>query len=532
MEWIADLADVLPAPDGLEVASRFAKRMPPGYFERTSLSDAAFDAEMVEALEKQPEAGRRAVSLHRDFIDEDLLGIDTSPSGGHYLLAVRPEETAAPGSFRLRCYGTADIDLSDLVPVLESFGLVVAEAMPTVFGADAPNGNAIYLNNIGLRIRIKHQAGLRFDPATDGERLVAALGAVAARNSEVDSLNRLVLGAGLQWPQVMVMRAYRRYCHQGGTQLTDTQLDDPLIEFPAVTRGLLHVFETRFDPTITSKDNVRAQARSQLAAELALVPDFRSHQVLRGYLGLIDATVRTNYYLPEITEPPISTLTLKFDSTVVPDLPMPRPAFESFVHSPRLEGIHLRSGRIARGGIRWSTRPVDFRTEVLGLVGAQTKKNAIIVPTGSKGGFVVRGADARPEEVAAAYQVFVRSLLEVTDNLIEGRVITPERVVAYDGPDPYLVVAADRGTATFSDLANAISIDRRFWLGDAFASGARTDLITRPWPSQPGGRGRSSVGTSGNWISMFKKNPSGWLVSVICRVMCLAMECSRARPLS
>ena len=195
-------------------------------------------------------------------------------------------------------------------------------------------------------------------------------------------------------------------------------------------------------------------------------------QVLRDYLGLIDATVRTSYFLRTASGPPGPTLTVKLDSRAVPDLPDPRPEVEAFVHGVGVEGIHLRFGRIARGGIRWSDRPDDFRTEILGLAEAQVKKNAIIVPTGAKGGFVCRQAGTpTPADVRAAYESFIGSLLDITDNLVDDQVVHPPGVIALDGDDPYLVVAADRGTASFSDLANSLAADHGFWLGDAFASG-------------------------------------------------------------
>ena len=218
--------------------------------------------------------------------------------------------------------------------------------------------------------------------------------------------------------------------------------------------------------------------RARCTAELELVPALQQDQVLRGYLRLVDATLRTNYFQVDTEGRRRPVLTLKLDSAAVPDLPAPRPRVEAFVHGPKVEGIHLRAGLIARGGLRWSERPHDFRTEVLDLAFAQVKKNAIIVPTGAKGGFVCRrpGLPAEvveytPEDVQAAYEAFIRALLDVTDNLVAGEVVHPRRVVTWDGPDPYLVVAADRGTATFSDLANAVADEYQFWLGDAFASG-------------------------------------------------------------
>ncbi len=250
-----------------------------------------------------------------------------------------------------------------------------------------------------------------------------------------------------------------------------------------MARSLIGYFQARFDPDESDQDTAPSAAppqeveRARCVAELDFVPQLQQDQVLRGYLQLINATTRTNYYRRDAAGNHPAVLSLKLDSAAVPDLPAPRPRVEAFVHGPTVEGIHLRAGLIARGGLRWSERPADFRTEVLDLAFAQVKKNAIIVPTGAKGGFVCRrrpfAAAVGPtaDEVRAAYERFVRALLDVTDNLVAGQVVNPPRVLAWDGPDPYLVVAADKGTATFSDLANALSEEYGFWLGDAFASG-------------------------------------------------------------
>ncbi len=293
----------------------------------------------------------------------------------------------------------------------------------------------------------------------------------------------------LDWRQVMVLRAYLRYWCQSGVDLTWEQMTDPLAAYPDVARALIGYFEARFDPAAgddSPPDDAGpgptgpgGAARALAVAQLDLVSSLEQDRVLRSVLALVDATLRTNFFIP--TSPSgagvaddegARPLVLKLESSRVPDLPKPRPLVETFVHGQTVEGVHLRAGLIARGGLRWSERPADFRTEVLDLAFAQVKKNAIIVPTGAKGGFVcrMRGRPG-PDAVTAAYRVFVAGLLDITDNLAGGRAITPTGVMAADGPDPYLVVAADKGTATFSDLANSISESRGFWLGDAFASG-------------------------------------------------------------
>src|SRR5262245_5004345 len=391
--------------------------------------------------------------------------------------------------FRVRRYGEHGIELSQFLPILESFGLVVVEAVPYRVGPGSAGEPPVHIDDVGVRVESPHgPEALRFVPEVHGPRLVAALEALARGETEVDSLNRLVTVAGLDWRQVTVLRAFLRYWLQGDTPFSASDLADPLVTFPEVARALVGYFQARFDPecqrapgdsTRPDQPNALEQIeRARCMSELDLVPQLQQDEVLRGYLQLIDATLRTNYFQVDAAGRHSPVLMLKFDSARVPDLPAPRPLVEAFVHGPRVEGVHLRAGLIARGGLRWSERPTDFRTEVLDLAFAQVKKNAIIVPTGAKGGFVCRrgtsaanGPGPDPEEVRAAYETFVRALLDITDNLVAGEIVHPRGVVTWDGPDPYLVVAADKGTATFSDLANSLSGQYGFWLGDAFASG-------------------------------------------------------------
>ncbi|MHB1931148.1 MAG: NAD-glutamate dehydrogenase domain-containing protein, partial [Acidimicrobiales bacterium] len=411
-------------------AEAFRSRVPAGYEHQVGPEQAAVDARHLAALQ-----------------GPQRFAVSTGDGDG----------------FRLRRYGRGAVELSAFLPVLESFGLAVVEAVPMAIGP-GPDGVGAHIDDFGLR---------RLTPAAfaeaDGQRLVEAIGAVIQGRADADSLNRLVLAAGFDWVQVRLLRAYRRYRRQAGTPYTDEQLDDPLVAFPSVTRALVALFEARFSPDAPGDDGA---ARATVLAGLADVQHLEQDQVLRGYLALVDATLRTSYFLRSPDGSPLPGVTLKLDSSAVPDLPLPRPLVEAWVHGPDVEGIHLRFGPVARGGIRWSDRPDDFRTEVLGLAAAQVKKNAVIVPTGAKGGFVRRGRGAPTAAgVQAAYEAFISSLLGITDNYAAGRVVTPARVVARDGDDPYLVVAADKGTATFSDAANALAEARGFWLGDAFASG-------------------------------------------------------------
>ena len=295
--------------------------------------------------------------------------------------------------------------------------------------------------------------------------------------AESDAFCGLVMAAGLGWREVSLLRAVGHYLRQGGVSYSQTYMAQALAANTGIARQLFDLFAVRFDPALAlsvEERTARADAlTSAVEAALDEVSSLDQDKIIRSFLAVLRALVRTNFYAPDRP-----ALALKLRSREVPDLPEPRPAFEIFVHAPRVEGVHLRFGLVARGGLRWSDRAEDFRTEVLGLVKAQTVKNTVIVPTGAKGGFVPRwlpdpavDRDAWLAEGVACYKIFVTSLLDVTDNLVDGAVVPPPDVVRHDGDDPYLVVAADKGTATFSDIANAIALEEGFWLGDAFASG-------------------------------------------------------------
>jgi glutamate dehydrogenase len=472
-QWRQQLAEQLADRDEA-AAARFSAAVPAAYRDRVPPDQAARDLGQLERLLAaatagpidRPGEGRDGRVEGGARGDGDVAG----RFGGAQRLTIAADPGSGPDSFRLRRYGLGPVELSSLLPVLESFGLAVVEAVPTLI----PGGDgrpAVHIDDVGVRLDgLGPAAGL--DVATDEDRLVEAIEAIACGAIEIDSLNRLVLAARLSWVQVRVLRAYRRYRRQAGSVLSDHELDDPLVAFPGVAAALVAYFEARLDPGGRGSEPGRSE-RGLVVEGLNAVVHRQQDQVLRDYLGLIDATVRTSYFLRTPSGRPGPTLTVKLDSRSVPDLPDPRPEIEAFVHGVDVEGIHLRFGRIARGGIRWSDRPDDFRTEILGLAEAQVKKNAIIVPTGAKGGFVCRGGAGAPApaDVRAAYETFIGALLDITDNLVDGRVVHPRGVVALDGDDPYLVVAADRGTASFSDLANSLAAEHGYWLGDAFASG-------------------------------------------------------------
>jgi glutamate dehydrogenase len=370
------------------------------------------------------------------------------------------------------------VELSEFVPILESLGLTVVQEIP--YRLATPDGDSsppLHIHDFG--VRAQHDV---VDVERDGQRLAAAAQAVFEGLAAADLLNRLVVGAGLHWEDVVVLRAYRRYRRQIGTTFTQAYLDDALVANPEAARALMDLFDTKFNPERDADQAEVQAARERVLRACDAVDRLDADRILRGYLGMIDATLRTNRYVPAVQGRACPHLALKIDSSAVPEIPKPVPYREIFVSSPDMEGIHLRGGPVARGGLRWSDRLEDYRTEVLGLMKAQMVKNAVIVPTGSKGGFVLLNRPADPAElraeVARQYEVFIRGLLDVTDNVVAGdadgepqRVLPPAGVRRHDGDDPYLVVAADRGTATFSDLANSISEEYEFWLGDAFASG-------------------------------------------------------------
>ena len=387
------------------------------------------------------------------------------------LVAGRPEGNGQVRRLRFKLYrrGPA-VELSRFVPILESLGLLVIESVPHVLRPSVPADDAseveYRIHDYGVRARID----VDFHVDDDGRRLAGAAGAIWDGQAEADSLNQLVLLAGLHWRDVAVLRAYRQFRRQVGITFSAQFQNDALCGYPEIARALMEYFVARFRPGIKDAEDREDDSRAWLMSCLDEVNRLDHDRILRGYLELIEATVRTNRY----RDPRPHHIAIKFDSSRIPDLAKPVPHREIFVYSPDMEGVHLRGGPVARGGVRWSDRREDFRTEVLGLMKAQMVKNAVIVPTGSKGGFVLKRAvsgDRVPAEVRRQYERYIRGLLDVTDNIVDGHVGHPAEVRCHDGDDAYLVVAADRGTAALSDVANAISDEYGFWLGDAFASG-------------------------------------------------------------
>lgn len=359
------------------------------------------------------------------------------------------------------------ISLSEMLPVLESLGLrVLAE---TTGRHDAGQG-VVWIHDLVVQYDI---AGFDDDKV---QRFRASILACWQGRADADGFNRLVLSsAGLTWQQVAVLRTYARYTQQTGFALHLSSIEQCLLTFPAIAGTLFQLFDIRMSPALdaSERDNAEQDTRLLFEQQMRNVMTMTDDRILRCYENLVSSTLRTNFYTSS------NVLALKLDGQLVNDMPAPRPQYEIFVSSPRVEGVHLRLGLVARGGIRWSDRNEDFRTEILGLVKAQQVKNAVIVPSGAKGGFVLRehqlmtSREKLMEEGTACYRTFIDALLSITDNIVEGCVIHPQQVYCHDGDDPYMVVAADKGTAHFSDMANEISLARQFWLGDAFASGGK-----------------------------------------------------------
>ncbi len=375
---------------------------------------------------------------------------------------------AGPGEARLKVYRIGDpLSLSEVLPMLASMGVEVVDERPyELEGLD--------------RHSIIYEFGLRYGehlPSGSRELFQDALRAVWDGFNEIDGFNGLVLGAGLTWRQATVLRAYAKYMRQGNSPFAQDYIEEALRGNVDLTRLLVALFEARFDPK-RGHPAEEALVEKRILAALDDVASLDHDRILRSYLTHIKATLRTNYFQSDPKSDGVHTyMSFKLEPSTIPDLPQPRPKFEIFVYSPRVEGVHLRFGPVARGGLRWSDRRDDFRTEVLGLVKAQMVKNTVIVPVGAKGGFFCKqlpdssDRDAWLAEGVACYTTFISGLLDITDNLVDGETVPARGVVRHDGDDSYLVVAADKGTATFSDIANGVAKDYGFWLGDAFASG-------------------------------------------------------------
>ncbi|QDW67735.1 NAD-glutamate dehydrogenase [Luteimonas granuli] len=451
--WQDDLREALIAAHGeargLALASGWGRALPVQYIERATPAVAAGDVGRLDALSG---ADDLRLSLQRAALHQPGEGV-----------------------LRLKLYRAGhDIPLSDVLPMMENMGLRVIAEHPHRLENTAPDARVrvAYIQDFEVEV-----IGGAEPDATLFEEGFASLWRGDAEN---DGFNRLIAAASLGWRQVSMLRAYCKYLLQVGVPFSQSYVEETLARYPRLARALVALFEARFDPAVAEKGRKAAMASAHATIRELLegVASLDEDRILRGYVGVIEATLRTNYYQVGADGAPKDYIAFKFDSALVPDLPKPRPYREIFVCGPRVEGTHLRFGPVARGGLRWSDRREDFRTEVLGLVKAQMVKNTVIVPVGSKGGFIVKrppvggDRDAIQAEGIACYRRFISGLLDLTDNLsIEGEVLPPANVVRHDAPDPYMVVAADKGTATFSDIANGIARDYGYWLDDAFASG-------------------------------------------------------------
>ena len=469
--WDEDLAQAARSECGEEAGARlvglYGRGLPEGYKEDFSPRVAVVDLRHVEAVVAD---GRdRAIQLNLYH------------------------EPGAPGQERrFKVYRRGRLSLTSILPLFTDLGVEVVDERP--YEIARSDGVHAFVYDFGLRLAASRDAvstsqgrlARQIPPGWSRDPFQDAFAAVWDGRAESDGFNALVLRAGLTWRQVVILRTVAKYLRQTGSTFSQDYLEDALLSNVALAAQLVALFETRFDPdrfgAADRADADRAAAEQRLAEALqSAVQDVASldqDRIIRAFLGVVRAALRTNFYQVDDGGAAKSYVSLKLDPKEVPDLPAPRPMFEIWVYSPRVEGVHLRFGKVARGGLRWSDRREDFRTEVLGLAKAQMVKNAVIVPTGSKGGFVAKmlpdqtaDREAWLAEGVAAYRLFVSGMLDITDNRHGDAVTTPERVVRHDGDDPYLVVAADKGTASFSDIANGVAQSYGFWLDDAFASG-------------------------------------------------------------
>ena len=444
--------------EGRAAARRWRDWFPPAYRETFDATQAAADIGLLQEL---------------------LGGADFGVQVGRR--AGLPEHRFAIRLFHPR----KPIALSDILPLAENLGLRVLSEAPFLLRTPNDDGGSA---GVAVQVlRVETADGSAVDLDSVGPRFIETMEKLRSGALENDGLNRLVLGAGLAWREIVVLRAYAKYLRQAGVPFSQDYMERTLAAHPAIARGLVDLFLTRFDPALGEARSEARKARGEaieaaLATALETVATLDEDRILRRFLNAVCCTLRTNFWQSGADGTPKDWISFKIDSRAIDDLPAPRPLVEIFVYSPRMEGIHLRGGRVARGGIRWSDRREDFRTEVLSLMKTQMVKNAVIVPVGSKGGFYVKRPpvggtreEAQAEGIAC-YQTLIRGLLDLTDNYTASKqggagIAPPARVVRHDGDDPYLVVAADKGTATFSDIANMLAADYGFWLDDAFASG-------------------------------------------------------------
>ena len=452
--WDDDFAEAmrlrLDGDPATRVIARYADAFPEAYKEDVAPRTASQDVEVIENLHA---ADPIHVTMYAPPLDDSRIR-------------------------RFKIYRIEEpISLTSVLPILTSLGVDVIDERP--YELDRVNADPVWIYDFGMSI----PDGFIMEAASLETRFADAFLALWNGRAEIDALNALVVQAGLDWRQVSVLRAYTRYLRQSGATFGREHIERALLSNSDIAVSLVRLFELRFDPSESVQiEDARLRrierATDSIIAALDAVASLDEDRIIRAMLSMISATLRTNHFRVDDAGESRDIVSMKLDASRIDVLPQPRPAFEVWAYSPRVEGVHLRFGRIARGGLRWSDRPADFRTEILGLVKAQQVKNAVIVPVGAKGGFVPKRLPDPTLDRAGwlsegrdAYALFISGLLDITDNLVDGEVVPPPQVVRHDGDDPYLVVAADKGTATFSDLANSVAQQYQFWLGDAFASG-------------------------------------------------------------
>ena len=446
--WEDKLNRCLSSTVGDDIGDRLCKKyfngFSPSYKEDVIPSAAVVDLQHLEALN-----------------DKHTLG----------MLFYRPQENAiCDDKVRLKLFHKDEpIHLSDMLPMLENFGLRVINERP--YELMTINGEVFWILDFLMTLKSVNSSNLEDSQS----RFQTALAAVWNKELEDDGFNRILLTSSLHGREVSILRAYAKYMRQIDATFSQSYIEETFSRYPVIADLLVKMFIRKFKPKF--KTRTLTKLLSQVEQLLDDVSSLDDDRIIRRYLDLMNATLRTNFYQLSTDGNPKPYISFKFSPDLIPDMPKPLPKYEIFVYSPRVEGVHLRGGKVARGGLRWSDRREDFRTEVLGLVKAQQVKNTVIVPVGAKGGFVCKQmpADCDREIISAegqaCYKLFIRGLLDITDNIVNGENISPRDVVCHDENDPYLVVAADKGTATFSDIANEIAIEYNFWLGDAFASG-------------------------------------------------------------
>ncbi|MFE5837517.1 NAD-glutamate dehydrogenase [Arthrobacter sp. NPDC056493] len=481
--WTEGLDEVLkehfPGPEAARLTALWSGAFPPSYRAEYGADDAIRDISRFEEFDLDGRGGRDP--------DDPALSVYTLPGPADVTADAAPP--AAAGGARIRLYLTRPRSLTAFLPFFHNLGVEVLDQRP--FGLRR-GGRELPLYDLG----VKYPDGV--DPAQVGALLADCFSAAMRGDIESDSFDALVIRESVPWQQVVILRTYAKYLQQLGTTNSYGFIAETLLANVRATRALLELFAAKFDPDLANGERLRstAKARQELLAAIDDVPVLDADRLLRTFMNLVEATLRTNYYQAR------AHLSIKLNPAAIHSSPLPRPKYEIWVYSPRVEGVHLRFGALARGGLRWSDRREDFRTEILGLVKAQVVKNSVIVPTGAKGGFYPKRLPDPATDRAAwlaegqeCYRIFIRGLLDLTDNLVQsavgiagggetsgaqprgaeagGRetVVPPERVVRHDGDDYYLVVAADKGTASFSDTANLLAAEYGFWLGDAFASG-------------------------------------------------------------